>query len=79
VKTGHLVFALPMKAAHGYAIEVEPKWLGGGERGRAAAYAVETDQAGNVTKRFGPATNPGVVDACRAGRLEEKPTVDPRG
>jgi hypothetical protein len=64
VKTGHLVFALPMQAAHQYVIAIRTTYTSG-PVGNAAIEATETDLEGNIIHVFSPARSAAEEDACR--------------
>ncbi len=67
VKTGHLTFALPMKAGRRYLVDVEVRTMGG-STGTAVVEATEKDINGNTTQMFGPVTSTEVVEACKQGQ-----------
>ena len=64
-KTGHLTFALPMKAGRQYLVEVQAHRVGGASFG-GRIVAFEKDMQGNVTQEFGPATGTVDLSTCRA-------------
>jgi hypothetical protein len=65
VKTGHATFALPMKAARQYLVEVQAGPVGGASAG-ARLVAIEKDMQGNEIKVFGPASSGDDIASCKA-------------
>ena len=65
VNTGRLDFALVMRPAHHYAIEVDTDHATG-PTGRAWVMAVERDPSGKITKTFGPVQNEEDAERCLA-------------
>ncbi len=63
--TGRIVFALVMRPAHHYVIEVDAK-RGSGPTGRGQVKAVERDSSGTITGTFGPAQDEEDVRRCLA-------------
>lgn len=63
--TGRVVFALPMRPAHDYSIELSTEHVSG-PQGSAWLKAVERDSTGNVTSTFGPVQHPEDVERCLA-------------
>jgi hypothetical protein len=64
VKTGHLVFPLPMQAARQYVIAIRTTDTSG-PVANAVIEATETDLEGNILHVFSPARSPAEEDACR--------------
>jgi hypothetical protein len=65
VRTNHMTFALPMKAAHQYLIEVQASVIGGAYTS-AAVVASEKDLDGNLTAMFQPVTSAEQVASCQS-------------
>jgi hypothetical protein len=63
-KTGHLTFALPMKAGRQYLVEVQAEKVGGAAAG-GRVVALEKDMDGNLTQEFRPASGAQDLAACR--------------
>jgi hypothetical protein len=66
--TGHLIFALPMKAGHGYSISVEVE-QSSGPVGGLTIQGTETTADGERTRVFGLATQD-EINACLQGGVE---------
>jgi hypothetical protein len=64
-KTGHLTFALPMRPARQYLVEVQASPVGGASAG-GRIVAIEKDMQGNEIKIFGPASSSQDVASCKA-------------
>jgi hypothetical protein len=65
VKTGHSTFALPMKAARQYLVEVQAGPVGGAGAG-ARLVAIEKDMQGNAIREFEPASSGEDIASCKA-------------
>jgi len=65
VPTGRVAFALPMRPAHDYSIELSTEHSGG-PQGRAWIKAVERDSTGEVTNTFGPVQHAEDAERCLA-------------
>jgi len=63
MKTGNLVFPLPMQAAHQYVIAIRTTDTSG-PVANAVVEATETDLDGNIIHVFSPAQSVAEVDAC---------------
>jgi len=64
ITTGPRRFAIPMKAAHSYVIEVGASGTFGELSGSGYLLGREIDEAGNTTRKFVPATSPQDVRDC---------------
>ncbi len=71
-KTGHLTFALPMKAGRQYLVEVQAAKVGGVTAG-GRVVALEKDMTGSVTQELAPITTQQEVAACRAAADPPQP------
>ena len=63
-KTGHMTFALPMKAGRQYLVEVQAQTVGGASAG-GRIVALAKDMNGTVTQEFGPAIGTIDLSTCR--------------
>jgi hypothetical protein len=64
ITTGSRKFAIPMKAAHSYVIEVGSPTAFSGITGPASLSGREIDEAGKTTRRFAPAASLPDVQDC---------------
>lgn len=64
ITTGPRTFAIPMKAAHSYVIEVGVSGTFGELSGSGYLLGREIDEAGNTTRKFAPAASPQDVQDC---------------
>jgi len=76
VHSGHLTFALPMKPGYRYVIDVQPQMMGGGNTGRAAVQAAETDLNGDITRVFAAVKSQAEVEACKQGGSSAASSVE---
>lgn len=75
VKTGHRLFALPMKAAHQYAVGLRTSDQMTGPTASMMIEAIETDRKGAVIKAWTPARSRSDVDACREEAIQSAQTI----